>query len=239
MPGADQHITEGGRFAVGDVVALRADPAVVGAVTQAHLGSPEDRYIVFAGGKRATYYASQLQAVADDAETDDILPLSEFLARLTALQLSQPSLANLYSLHAARVNFVPYQFRPVLRFIRSDRPRLLIADEVGVGKTIEAGLILRELQARQDVRSVLIICPRPLVKERKWQTEMRRFDEEFVHLDGQTLRHCIAETDLNGEWPEPYRKCILPFSLMDEARRLRRQQEAAIGPRGAGPPTAL
>ena len=75
-------------------------------------------------------------------------PCDQFHAYLTALQIKYPGLSTLYSLNAARVDFIPYQFRPVLRFIRSDRPRLLIADGVGVGKTIEAGLILRELQAR-------------------------------------------------------------------------------------------
>ena len=43
------------------------------------------------------------------------------------------------------INFVPYQYRPVLKLIKSDRPRLLIADEVGVGKTIETGLLINEL----------------------------------------------------------------------------------------------
>ena len=123
----------------------------------------------------------------------------------------------MYSLNAARVDFIPYQFRPVLRFIRSDRPRLLIADGVGVGKTIEAGLILRELQARRDIKSVLIICPRPLVTERKWQNEMKRFDERFTHLNGPTLRFCINEMHLDGVWPEQHQRVILPYSLFDEA----------------------
>jgi ATP-dependent helicase HepA len=235
VPGPNDFTTEQRRYAAGELVALRADPNVIGAIHQILPGTPEDRYVVFVGSKRSTYYASQLQPIAEEADSFDILPLSEFLARLTALQLSQPSLANLYSLHAARVNFVPYQFRPVLRFVRSDRPRLLIADEVGVGKTIEAGLILRELQARQDVRSVLIICPRPLVKERKWYSEMKRFDEEFVHLDGGTLRHCVAETDLNGEWPEQYRKCIVPFSLFDERAVFGDKKKRQLGLTGLDP----
>lgn len=87
--------------------------------------------------------------------------------------------------------------------MNADRPRLLIADEVGVGKTIEAGLILKELQSRQDVESVLVICPKPLITENKWRNEMRRFDEHFMHIDGAaSLRYCIEETDLNGEWPQ-------------------------------------
>lgn len=204
-------------FTVGQLVALRSDPTHVGAIINILPGSPENRYIVFIDNARKTYYASQLQQHDLSAPSPTLTPLAIFHAYMTALQLNHPSLATLYSLNAARVNFVPYQFRPVLKFIHADRPRLLIADEVGVGKTIEAGLILRELQARKDVRSVLIICPKPLVTERKWQIEMKRFDEHFVHLDGQTLRHCIKETDLDGVWPEQYAKAILPFSLFDQA----------------------
>ena len=110
---------------------------------------------------------------------------------------------------------MPYQYRPVLKLIRSDRPRLLIADEVGVGKTIEAGLIIKELRARTDLSSILIICPKALVAERKWLLEMKRFDEHFTALDGRLLRHCLKETHLEGEWPQQYSKAILPFSLFD------------------------
>src|SRR6266487_6477063 len=203
-------------FQVGEIVSIRAEPTA-GAVIEVLPGEPEYRYRLFINGTSSLYYASQLQPSPIKNVSAELLPLSEFQARLTALQIRQPSLSNLYSLHTARINFVPYQFRPVLRFIRSDRPRLLIADEVGVGKTIEAGLILRELQARRDVHSVLIICPKPLVVEGKWQLEMKRFDEDFAHLDGPTLRHCIRETDLDGTWPEQYAKAILPFSLFDQA----------------------
>jgi superfamily II DNA or RNA helicase len=203
-------------FAIGQLVALRSDPKRVGAIINVLPGRPENRFIVFLDNTPSTYYASQLQRHDLSTPSIALTPLPVFHAYMTALQLNHPSLATLYSLNAARVNFVPYQFRPVLKFIHADRPRLLIADEVGVGKTIEAGLILRELQARKDVHSVLIICPKPLVTERKWQIEMKRFDEQFIHLDGPTLRHCIKETDLDGIWPEQYAKAILPFSLFNQ-----------------------
>ena len=91
-----------------------------------------------------------------------------------------------------------------------------MADDVGVGKTIEAGLILKELEARSSLSSVLVICPRPLVAERKWQLEMKRFDEDFTQLDGKTLAECISETDRDGEWPERHSKTIIPYSLFGE-----------------------
>ena len=73
----------------------------------------------------------------------------------------------MYSLNSARIDFVPYRFRPALKLIKSDEPRILIADSVGVGKTIEAGLIIKELQARTDLENILVICPKPLVADCK------------------------------------------------------------------------
>ena len=203
-------------FSLGQMVFLKSDPSKKGAVVDVLSGGPETRFQVLVDRNTQMYYASQLQA--QEQGDDDVQALSreQFHAYLTAQQIRHPSLSTLYSLNAARVDFIPYQYRPVLRFIRSDRPRLLIADGVGVGKTIEAGLILRELQARREIKSVLIICPRPLVTERKWELEMKRFDERFTHLDGSTLRYCINEMDLEGEWPDQHRKTILPYSLFDE-----------------------
>lgn len=207
------HNTE---FILGDTVFLKADTSVIGAVIQVIPGQPENRYMVLVGTKPAQFYGSQLSKYDLTSIDNELLPLEIFHAHLSALQLQHPGLANLYSLHAARVDYIPYQFKPVIKMVRSDRPRILLADEVGVGKTIEAGLILRELQSRRDLTSVLIICPRPLVTEHKWRNEMKRFDEEFVHLDGPTLRFCIDETDKDGCWPTRYTKTILPFSLFNE-----------------------
>lgn len=204
-------------FKLGQLVFLKSNPSSLGAVISVLPGKPESRFIVLIDGSPQTFYASQLQAQALSETKTDTLPCDQFHACLTALQIKYPGLSTLYSLNAARVDFIPYQFRPVLRFIRSDRPRLLIADGVGVGKTIEAGLILRELQARREIRSVLIVCPRPLVTERKWQKEMKRFEERFTHLDGAALKYCINEMDLDGVWPEEHQKTIIPYSLFDEA----------------------
>lgn len=139
-------------------------------------------------------------------------------ATLTANLLNNPSIDSLYSLNSSKIDFIPYQFRPVLKIIKSETPRILIADGVGVGKTIEAGLILKELEARFDIKSVLVICPRPLITERKWQNELKdKFGEKFVHIDGDKLRYCINECYLDEEWPDEYAKCIIPYSLFDEA----------------------
>lgn len=206
----------------GTVVRLRARPDITGAVLDVLPGDPEVRYIVFHGGDVATYYESQVESIVLKPKRRTVEP-EALHASLTATQLRHPSTNHLYSLYASRINFVPYQFRPVLKLIQADRPRMLIADEVGVGKTIEAGLILKELQARRELKSVLVICPKPLVAERKWMEELKRFDEQFTHIDGDALRYCIEETHLDGVWPQQYSRSIVPYSLFDEALLLGKQ----------------
>lgn len=208
----------------GTVVRLRARPDITGAVLDVLPGDPEARYTVFHGGEVATYYESQVEPIVLRPVRKSVEP-DALHAALTATQLRHPSTKHLYSLYASRINFVPYQFRPVLKLIQADRPRLLIADEVGVGKTIEAGLILKELQARRELKSVLVICPKPLVAERKWMEELKRFDEQFTHIDGDALRYCIEESHLDGVWPQQYSRSIVPYSLFDEALLLGKQSK--------------
>jgi superfamily II DNA or RNA helicase len=73
---------------------------------------------------------------------------------------------------------LPHQIRALSRAISSDRVRYLLADEVGLGKTIEAGLIMRELKLRGLVKRTLVIAPKGLVSQ--WVAEMRaHFNEHF------------------------------------------------------------
>jgi superfamily II DNA or RNA helicase len=73
---------------------------------------------------------------------------------------------------------LPHQVLTLLKAVSSDRVRLLLADEVGLGKTIEAGLIMKELKLRGMVRRVLVVAPKGLVSQ--WVAEMRtHFGEEF------------------------------------------------------------
>ena len=203
------------KYVQGQLVALKSDKSITGAIVAVTEGYPETRYQVFTAAGLQSYYESQLVS-QDTQEELEKVDAERFHAGLTASLIRNPTISSLYSLNTAKIDFIPHQFRPVLKFIRSDRPRLLIADGVGVGKTIEAGLILRELQARRNLDSVLIICPRPLVSEKKWETEMKRFGEDFTALDGDLFRHCIHELDMEGEWPEKYKKAIIPYSLFDE-----------------------
>ncbi|HEY3333311.1 MAG TPA: helicase-related protein [Capsulimonadaceae bacterium] len=75
----------------------------------------------------------------------------------------------------------PYQLVPLLMALKLDPIRLLIADDVGIGKTIEAGLIAREMIDRGEVSRMAVICPPHLAEQ--WQTELR----EKFHIDAALL----------------------------------------------------
>jgi superfamily II DNA or RNA helicase len=75
---------------------------------------------------------------------------------------------------------LPHQLRALRRATSQDRIRVLLADEVGLGKTIEAGLVMRELKLRGLVRRILVLAPKGLVTQ--WIAEMQtHFGEEFRH----------------------------------------------------------
>jgi SNF2 family DNA or RNA helicase len=85
----------------------------------------------------------------------------------------------------SRVDPQLHQVSVALRALEKSQARLILADEVGLGKTIEAGLVLKELRARMGsaLERVLIIVPASLVSQ--WQYELRsKFNEHFVLLDG-------------------------------------------------------
>lgn len=194
---------------VSDLVCLKSDPAKRGVV----LAIDGFKVSVFVDGAPQFFYVDQITKILQ--EEARFIPLEMARKRITAFLLKHPVANSLYSLKAARIDAIPYQYKPVLKIIQSEQPRLLIADGVGLGKTIEAGLILRELEVRNNVQSVLVICPKPLVAEKKWSQELKRFDEEFDTLDSQTLQYCLDESDKEGEWPSKRNKVILPYSLCD------------------------
>ncbi len=97
---------------------------------------------------------------------------------------------------------LPHQIRALSRAIANDRVRYLLADEVGLGKTIEAGLIMRELKLRGLVKRTLVIAPKGLVSQ--WVSEMRfHFGETFQLVlpeDIKTLKRIAPVTGPgNGE----------------------------------------
>ena len=107
---------------------------------------------------------------------------TEYLKGNTSFKIQSSNNSTISSLKASRTLFRAYQFKPLLKYLNSDSKRLLIADEVGLGKTIEAGHIMLELKARGEFHNALVICPMSL--RAKWTTELNeKFGLEFMDID--------------------------------------------------------
>ncbi|MYD61770.1 MAG: DEAD/DEAH box helicase [Gemmatimonadetes bacterium] len=90
----------------------------------------------------------------------------------------------IYSMETTGTDFYAHQFKPVVKLMNSVSRGILIADEVGLGKTIEAGLIWTELRTRFDFRRLLVLCPAVLCE--KWQRELRnRFGVDADIMDAK------------------------------------------------------
>jgi superfamily II DNA or RNA helicase len=119
-----------------------------------------------------------LEFVADQKELFDLLAAGTFggpsdLRRVLTFEKIKGELTNIfYSMEASNTDFYAHQFKPVMRFIESPVGRMLIADEVGLGKTIEAIYIWKEIQTRESARRLLIVCPAML--REKWRSDLRK-----------------------------------------------------------------
>lgn len=109
-----------------------------------------------------------------------------------------------------------------LRALEKSQPRLILADEVGLGKTIEAGLILKELRARMgaDLERVLIIVPASLVTQ--WRFEMRsKFNEDFLFHDSPQIARIQTDHPNDNPWSiEPNVLCSLHLARMEPHNQL-------------------
>jgi superfamily II DNA or RNA helicase len=119
-----------------------------------------------------------------------------FRCALAVERIIHTNRSTVYAYQAQRILFEPYQYKPLLKILDSPDRRLLIADEVGLGKTIEAGLILTEFEARRKLDRVLIVCPSRL--RDKWREELnRKFEQDFDVLNKQGFIEAIERIRRN------------------------------------------
>ena len=156
-------------------------------------------YRVRVDGRTVTVPERDLQPPAIDDDPYEWIArppahADRFAATLTRAKLREQLTDTVYSFRATKTSFRAYQFRPVIRLLETGSLRLLIADEVGLGKTIEAGLVWTELDARRQANRVLVVCPSMLVP--KWRAEMReRFEYELQDLDRPRLDELLGRID--------------------------------------------
>lgn len=140
-------------------------------------------------------------------------PAHWFRLKQTSLQLlGQAEASGLMGLSSARAELIPHQLYIADEVARRYAPRVMLADEVGLGKTIEAGLILQQQLVSGLSRRVLIIVPEPLLHQ--WLVEMlRRFNLHFTVLDAERCEAIQQEgDDPDAEQPDPAREQINPFT---------------------------
>lgn len=163
----------------GTLVRLKSDPGRNGMVSGKFRkrGSRNFWQVMFPDGSQ--YIAeNQLEIVREEIEDAmDLFSQGKFgrardlRGAITHIRLSGRLADLIYSMETTNTDFYPYQFKPVLNFLESPSGGILIADEVGLGKTIEAGLIWTELRSRYDARRLMVLCPAML--REKWKMELQ------------------------------------------------------------------
>lgn len=118
------------------------------------------------------------------------------------------------------VEIQDFQLDPLVRAIDMSRVNLLIADDVGLGKTIEAGLVIQELLIRHRARSVLVVCPASL--QVKWQTEMHeKFGLEFRIVDTDYIKRLRRERGIHANPWTSFPRLIASMDWMKSGEGLR------------------
>ena len=122
---------------------------------------------------------------------------------------------SLRAARSARIDLLPHQLEPALAVLRGLGTRLLLADAVGLGKTIQAGLILAELKARGAIERALVLAPPGL--RGQWQHELvDRFGIVATDVDGQTLRRVAAALPIGVN---PWRTLPTAVASIDYVKR--------------------
>ena len=171
------------------------------------------------GRRLLTFPASRLSVERDLWDRLEHGPYDrpvDFLLKQLAIQLPLHNSGG--ELSNSRTDLLPHQILLTRDVVALDRRRLLIADDVGLGKTIETGMVIRELVTRSLAQRILIVCPAGLVKN--WQRELRdcfRLHFDVLGLDFQ---------DSGIAWETHHRVIV----SIDTAKQQRRMERLLAGP---------
>jgi len=156
-------------------------------------------------------------------------PLTAWRLHHVACLLDQvPGPDDMLAAEPGRVTIEPYQLVPLMRALELPRPRLLLADAVGLGKTIQAGLIATELIARRRAHRILVVSPPgPLLTQ--WHHELRdRFGLRFTIIaDSGALQRERRRTELGGNPFDSIALCLVSLDFAKQERVLEDLERAA------------
>lgn len=157
-------------------------------------------------------------------------------AFLDAVRWGAASIADTRQLQSpfrSGIEIESYQLDPVVRAIQMPRVNLLIADDVGLGKTIESGMVVLELMLRHRANRVLVVCPSSL--QIKWRDEMlEKFGLDFAIVDSALIKHLRRERGLYANPWTHFPRLITSMDYLKREYPLRMFREA-VAHEGARP----
>src|SRR3954469_210919 len=159
-------------------------------------------------------------ALPDPTGFDAPEKLDAFLDAVRWGAASTADVKNIQSPFRSGIEIEDYQLDPVVRAIQMPRVNLLIADDVGLGKTIEAGMVGLELIIRHRARKILVVCPSAL--QIQWRDQMRdKFGLDFRIVDSELLRSLRRTRGLHANPWGHFPRLITSIDFLKRERPLR------------------
>jgi superfamily II DNA or RNA helicase len=202
------------KFSNGGAVQRVNEPDAIGIVVQAQYNEQFETWtyqVQFGGSLKGVpenmlMPFQRIESIWEAWDQHHFSGIEHFQCILTYHRLRRPPSRIANSFSTARTDFYPYQFKPLLKFLDHPSKRILIADEVGLGKTIEAGYILKEIRAHRQIDRVVILVPSRL--RSKWRKELAtRFDEHFDIIKKDQLLDAALRF-AKGSEPEAFKWII-------------------------------
>ena len=154
--------------------------------------------------------------------------LEAFLDAVRWGAASQADRALLQAPFRSGIRLEDYQLNPLVRAVQMPRVSLLIADDVGLGKTVEAGLVIQELITRNRARTVLVVCPAGLLYH--WRDQMReKFGLDFRIINTETMRDLRRTRGLHVNPWSHFPRLITSMDFLKRERPLRLFHESVQG----------
>lgn len=155
---------------------------------------------------------------------DEPTKLDAFLNAVRWGAVSQTDTSTLQAPFRSGIEIEDYQLDPLARAIQMPRVNLLIADDVGLGKTIESGLVIQEMMLRHRIRSVPIVCPSGL--QIQWREQMRdKFGLDFRIIDSDAMKQLRRSRGLHVNPWSHYPRLITSIDFLKRERPLRLMRE--------------
>jgi SNF2 family DNA or RNA helicase len=225
----------------GQIVSVRQHRFVVAGVQPSALTeiSEQPQHLVSLNSIEDDALGESLQVVWEiepDAHIDERVGLPDatgfdapkkFDAFFNAVRWGAISSADVRSLQSpfrSGITIEDYQLDPLVRAVQMPRANLLVADDVGLGKTIEAGLVVQELLLRNRARTVFIVCPSSL--QIQWRDQMRdKFGLEFRIVDSELMKELRRSRGLHTNPWSHFPRLISSIDFIKRDRPMRLLKE--------------